>query len=210
VKNILEARSTLSNNGRILSQPIIVWEPVPDLCVPDQLAKCKQACQTADIISPNDGELLSFFGEDGAEGKERKQKVEQRALELLKSGIGEGGKGAVVVRAGKDGCYGAILENGNPRDFWLPPFHQDSRKVVDPTGGGNGFLGGFAIGFVRSSNQGVRRVVEAAVYGSVAASFCIEQVGVPVLEKLEAATETWNGDEVLKRLNEFQQLCEIA
>ncbi|KUJ17090.1 Ribokinase-like protein, partial [Mollisia scopiformis] len=63
-------------------------------------------------------------------------------------------------------------------ELWLPAFFSkgEEERVVDPTGGGNGFLGGLAVALARG-----RGVEEAAVWGSVAASFMIEQVGVPVL-----------------------------
>ena len=51
--------------------------------------------------------------------------------------------GAVVVRAGKEGCYVASPPSSSSSDNegvkrWLPAYHQNPEKVVDPTGGGNG------------------------------------------------------------------------
>ena len=87
----------------------------------------------------------------------------------------------------------------------MPAYHQDSRRVVDPTGGGNGFLGGFAVGLVRNDGD----IVEAARWGSVAASFCIEQVGVPALETIVSTAtctdELWNGESVADRLKEYRE-----
>jgi sugar/nucleoside kinase (ribokinase family) len=84
----------------------------------------------------------------------------------------------------------------------MPAYHQNSEKVVDPTGGGNGFLGGLAVGLVRSG--GVEALQEAAAWGSVSASFAIEQVGMPVLAQ-SAQGETWNGIFVEERLLEFKE-----
>lgn len=83
---------------------------------------------------------------------------------------------------------------------WLPAYFGkgEGERVVDPTGGGNGFLGGLAIGLARG-----REIVEAAAWGSVAASFCIEQVGVPVLGADENENEIWNGVSVEKRMGEY-------
>ncbi|KAK0129045.1 hypothetical protein ONS95_000984, partial [Cadophora gregata] len=90
---------------------------------------------------------------------------------------------------------------------WLPAYFGggESERVVDPTGGGNGFLGGLAIALARG-----RGVVEASAWGSVAASFMIEQVGVPVLtsaasgeEGNEGEVELWNGVLVEKRLEDY-------
>jgi hypothetical protein len=91
---------------------------------------------------------------------------------------------------------------------WLPAFFtpEDEKKVVDPTGGGNGFLGGLAVGLARG-----KEVVEAAACGSVSASFMIEQVGVPLLrvaaEEGGDAKERWNGASVQERLEEFRVRC---
>ncbi|RDL33769.1 Uncharacterized protein BP5553_08137 [Venustampulla echinocandica] len=79
------------------------------------------------------------------------------------------------------------------------PKHQ----VVDPTGGGNAFLGGLAVALARG-----KEVVEAAAWGSVAASLAIEQVGMPVLGSDESGRETWNGVVVEERLEEFMKRCQ--
>lgn len=88
---------------------------------------------------------------------------------------------------------------------WIPAVHQageaeEDNKVVDPTGGGNAFLGGLAIALARG-----RGIVEASCWGAVAASFAIDQVGVPELEEehMGGREETWNGVVVEERLSEF-------
>lgn len=47
-------------------------------------------------------------------------------------------------------------------------------------------------------------MVEAAVWGSVAASYAIEQVGMPILTQ-ESDGERWNGERVQDRVDEFLQ-----
>jgi sugar/nucleoside kinase (ribokinase family) len=84
-------------------------------------------------------------------------------------------------------------------EWWLPPVHS-GEKVVDPTGGGNGFLGGLAVALARGKG-----VEEAAAWGSVAASFAIEQVGMPELGVDKEGRETWNGVRVEERLQEFMR-----
>jgi hypothetical protein len=87
---------------------------------------------------------------------------------------------------------------------WLPAYFSGSDsedgKVVDPTGGGNGFLGGMSVALARG-----KEVVEAAGWGSVAASFMIEQVGVPILGINDIGVETWNGEVVEDRLRKFRE-----
>jgi sugar/nucleoside kinase (ribokinase family) len=58
---------------------------------------------------------------------------------------------AIIVRAGKYGSY--TISDG--WTGWTPAFWQerDQSKVVDPTGGGNAFLGGFAAGMILSGDD---------------------------------------------------------
>lgn len=82
---------------------------------------------------------------------------------------------------------------------WIPAYHASASAVVDPTGGGNAFLGGLAIGLARGAH-----LEDAARWGSVAASFAIEQVGVPTVEG-EGDEERWNGARVPDRMQEFNE-----
>lgn len=83
---------------------------------------------------------------------------------------------------------------------WVPAYHQDTSKVVDPTGGGNAFLGGLSVALARGES-----IEEGVVCGSVAASFVIEQVGLPTLGVNEHGHETWNGERPYDRVAEFQR-----
>ncbi|KAJ4351052.1 hypothetical protein N0V95_004156 [Ascochyta clinopodiicola] len=196
VKNILQLRIQASPTTE---RPLFLWEPVPDLCVPGELENCLEALKHVDVVSPNHGELGGFFGQytDGMEHVNHRL-IESLCSQWLDSGIGPNGSGAVVLRSGKDGCL--VARRGLRK--WMPAYHEDSERVVDPTGGGNGFLGGLAVGLVRCG--GVAELEEAAAWGSVSASFAIEQVGMPVLAH-NAQGETWNGVVVEERLSAFKQ-----
>lgn len=98
---------------------------------------------------------------------------------------------------GRDDDEEIELDPGIER--WIPAYHQDIAKVVDPTGGGNTFLGGLGVALARGEN-----IEDAAVWGSVAASFAIEQVGMPVLATDAEGNETWNGHDANDRLRDFQ------
>lgn len=174
-----------------------MWEPVPNSCVPEELDNCHEATKSVDLVSPNHAELAAFFGETGnIEDCVDKPAIERFADVLYKSGSKSGRTKAVVVRAGKAGC---LLADANGAQ-WIPAYHQsESSKVIDPTGGGNTFLGGLGIALARG-----RSLHEAAIWGSVAASFAIEQVGVPTLTE-SADGERWNGVRVQDRLDEFLQ-----
>ncbi|GME23854.1 Carbohydrate/purine kinase [Neofusicoccum parvum] len=207
VTNILFKRKCLAPD-RWVNPPLFIWEPVPDLCVPDDMEKCQQALRYVDVVSPNHGELGGYFARSTTtpEGDVDKKAVEECTESWLASGVGAKGNGAVVVRCGKDGCYVASRE----RKVWVPAYHTSSDAVVDPTGGGNGFLGGLAVGLVRGgATPGVQNVEEAAIWGSIAASFAIEQVGMPILEKgVNGEGEKWNEVRVEDRLREYRDRLE--
>lgn len=195
VKRILERRK--ETLGEKAPRPLIIWEPVPDLCIPSELENTFAALPYVDVISPNHEELGQLLWGIKTSGVD-KRIVEEQAKQILFHGIGPAGNGLIVVRASKEGAYVASPFGTS----WFPAYHTDPAKVVDPTGGGNGFLGGFAVGLIRCEFA----ILEAAQWGSVAASFCIEQVGMPVLTPStspEADNEKWNGKDVYKRLEEY-------
>ncbi|KAG9635549.1 Ribokinase-like protein, partial [Aureobasidium melanogenum] len=198
VQGIKSRRAAL---GRSLEEPLFIWEPVPDLCVPAELDNTIKALEHVHVISPNHAELSDLFSVVGTteSGDVDRQAIEACSSKLLASVSSErASKIAVVVRSGKDGCYVSSAS----KQAWLPAFHAPTPvKVVDPTGGGNGFLGGLAIGLVRTGD-----VVEACKWGNVAASFMIEQVGVPVLQ-VEEGVERWNGVIVKERMEEYSLRC---
>ncbi|OAG06057.1 Ribokinase-like protein [Paraphaeosphaeria sporulosa] len=203
VNNILALRNQ-SENAQSL-RPLFVWEPVPDLCVAEELPNCLKALRLVDCVSPNHAELGGFFGKD-TNGKDHVnyRLIEELCEQWLENGIGMDGKGGVVVRAGKDGCL--VARSGTRK--WLPAYHQRGENVIDPTGGGNGFLGGLAVGLVRGSGTlGMENIEEAAAWGAISASFAIEQVGMPMLSRSPKPKggEYWNGVRVEDRLSEFKE-----
>ncbi|KAL9060155.1 MAG: hypothetical protein Q9162_000769 [Coniocarpon cinnabarinum] len=198
IQGILERRAKASS-----TPPVFLWEPAPDTCVPEELANCLDTLKHVQVVSPNHAELCSFFGKEGNlnSGEVDRAAIEQCSANWVQSGIGPDGKGFLIVRAGATGCYLASKDTCS----WMPAYHQSSSKVVDPTGGGNTFLGGVAACLARvKSPADIKALHEAAAWGSVAASYAIEQVGMPALTS-SGAHETWNGSRPLERLAEFKR-----
>ncbi|KAF2265929.1 Ribokinase-like protein [Lojkania enalia] len=205
VENIMALRDQFPHVGSE-NRPLFIWEPVPDLCTVEELTNCFKALKYVDVVSPNHSELGAFFGEDtnGQNGHVDYRLIEKLCGQLLQNGIGANGQGCVVVRAAKDGCL--VARQGFQK--WMPAYHQSPEKVIDPTGGGNGFLGGLAIGLVRGgSPPSINNLVQGAIWGSISASFAIEQVGMPVLSHIPQG-ETWNNVRVEDRLWDFKQRLE--
>jgi len=202
VENITALRKQEDDNKARVERPVFIWEPVPDLCTTEESENCLKALKYVDVVSPNNSELGGFFGKktDG-EHQLNFRTIEGLCDQWLESGIGPDGNGGVVVRCGKDGCL--VARKGMHK--WLPAYHQSADKVIDPTGGGNGFLGGLAVGLLRGgSSKVLDNLEEAAIWGSISASFAIEQVGMPVLSQ-SGNQETWNGVSVENRLSDFKQ-----
>lgn len=105
--------------------------------------------------------------------------------------------GLAVIRSGEFG----VLTLSSSGAEWLPPyFDEPSPKVVDPTGAGNAFLGGFTAMLCATGDSH-----EAALCGSVTASFALEQFGVPKLTtEAGGIGELWNGTSVKARVDEFR------
>jgi sugar/nucleoside kinase (ribokinase family) len=195
IQIVTETHTRIDHELKGDEEPVWIWEPVPDLCTPEELGKTKEAAKLVDVISPNHQELAGIVGLAAIKEDESVDRngVQQMASIFVQSGIGRNSKGAIVVRCGKEGCYFASrAENG-----WLPAYHQSSEKVVDPTGGGNTFLGGLAIALARN-----QRLKDACIWATISASFAIEQIGMPVVTQ-DKIGEKWNGASVSTRLDEF-------
>ncbi|KAH0607518.1 uncharacterized protein H6S33_002552 [Morchella sextelata] len=185
-----------------------IWEPVPDLCTPEHRLDMYKTLKLVHVVSPNHAELAGFYGIDDPADNSSRATIEALTAKLVTAGIGPHHTGAAIVRCGKMGC---LVASHGREPVWLPAYYStddsegnggpNHEKVVDPTGGGNTFIGGVAIGLVRYPGN----FVMAAAMGAVAASFAIEQIGIPVLEKAEGGRgERWNGVEVGKRFEEYR------
>ena len=224
VKGIMTRRKTFIDKNpqlrsKLFETPIIVWEPMEHCCQPSQLPSVFEAMDFVDVFSPNDRELSSLFKEEKeVDGSIAQQDLQQYCKTLLEQGFGPK-PSAVVVRMGEDGCFVA----SHMRNVSLPAYHiplkntsQQDRaswinKVADPTGGGNAFLGGYCVGLLmdewRNLGPGLTPFEGAALTGSIAASFAIEQPGIPKLTYNEG-NELWNGERSLDRLDVMRKRVE--
>ncbi|BGP25005.1 pfkB family carbohydrate kinase [Rhodotorula toruloides] len=181
--------------------PQLIYEPIPDRCIPEEMPSLRQILPNIRVFSPNHEEAWSFFGvgpeEVARRGKQGIEEVAQRFFE-------EGARSIVVIRSGALGAY--ALRKGDERGVWVPAYHVyqpggPGGKVLDVTGAGNSFLGGLMAGLVLHPHD----LVTAVQCASVSASFVIEQFGLPSVELGEDGIERWNGVDPTERLAEMRE-----
>ncbi|KAJ7667811.1 Ribokinase-like protein [Mycena polygramma] len=176
--------------------PTIIYEPIPDRCVPDELGPLVKILPQIDILSPNAEEALGLLSLPLPPSKGRIEEAAQKFLEL---GVGVDGNGCVVIRSGSMGACVALKDRSAR---WVPAFwtEKDADKIVDVTGAGNGFLGGLGAGLLFEDGD----IFKASFHASVAASFIIEQEGLPTVSLVNGSTQ-WNGDSPQRRLDELKK-----
>ncbi len=135
-----------------------------------------------DVLTINDQEAYLLSG---------KKTVRAAAQEILKMG-----PKYVIIKKGE---HGALLFGQNQM-FFAPalPLY----VVLDPTGAGDTFAGGFCGYLATTEDYGFENIKNAVISGSVLASFTVEDFGTHKLEKLTRR-------DILKRLNEFIELVKF-
>jgi sugar/nucleoside kinase (ribokinase family) len=117
-----------------------------------------------DVLLINDGEIRQLTGEKNL----------VRAAEIVRSW----GPRAVVVKRGEHG----VLVFDGAEAFALPAFPLP--QVLDPTGAGDAFAGGF-LGYLAAQGvEGTLDLRRAAVVGSVMASYQVEDFSLDRLRRL--------------------------
>jgi len=140
-----------------------------------------QTMRCVDVIVLNDAEIRMLTGEPNLTRAARQ--------------IRDLGPSIIVV---KQGSYGACVF-GDDGFFFVPGYPLET--VVDPTGAGDAFAGGF-FGYLDHHAESLDndQVIRcAAVYGSVLASFAIQEFGSERLQRLTQA-------EIEARFGEFKRM----
>ncbi|KAJ6597199.1 Ribokinase-like protein [Mycena vulgaris] len=182
-------------------RPLIIYEPIPIACNPTHFPALKAVLPLVDIFSPNHEELELFF--EPTEQLPASEDLHAR-VEAYATRFHELGSTTIIVRAGSCGSFVSNRTEslGERGARWIPPFwtpEEAVEMVKNTTGAGNSFLGGLCAGMQITGND----VFRAAMYGSVSASFVIQQAGLPTLTRSEQQGERWNGDIPGERLKRY-------
>lgn len=135
----------------------ILWEPLQQIMKAENRAAMHQTLKEThiDIISPNLKEARAMYGQHHS------------PEELIRILLDEGAE-TVALRMGEEG---SLLGDKTQDSYIFIPVVSDL-KICDQTGAGNCYCGTLLAGL----NQG-HSLKEAAIMATVAASFCIEQIG---------------------------------
>tara|TARA_B100000902_G_scaffold99702_1_gene102123 strand:- start:8867 stop:9775 length:909 start_codon:yes stop_codon:yes gene_type:complete len=146
-----------------------------DNFMPDLL----EAIKEVDVLTINDEEARQLSGE-------------YSLVTAAKKIINMGPKHLII----KKGEHGALLFNKTEM-FFAPAFPLEN--VVDPTGAGDSFAGGF-IGYLeKTRDTSFNNMKKAVVYGSVLASFTVEELGTKNIKEI-------NHKKINERLKSFEKL----
>ena len=166
-----------------------VYEPIPFGCLPSELPALREVLPHVHYFSPNHEEAGWFWKLQVEEETDKPARIEDLAQRFLDEGVPNN----VIIRSGKLGAY--VLQRGQAGK-WVAPYHTSGEKVVDVTGCGNAFIGGMIAGLSITRGD----LVKACVYGSVSASYTLEQYGLPLMGK----DGVWNGrDKPVERLDQL-------
>lgn len=143
------------------------------------LVELKETLRHADFVALNESEAREIASTPS---------IAKAGRALLASGV----RGVII----KLGEYGAALVTAD--DYFVAPGYP-LEDVLDPTGAGDAFAGGFMGYLDTAGTVNGAEIRRAVIYGSVVASFCVEGFGPSRLLTLTK-------DEVDSRYQEFRKL----
>lgn len=140
----------------------------------------EETIRMVDVLTINDEEARQLSGEFVL-------------LKAAKKILAKGLKYLII----KKGDNGALLFSADGKMFSAPALILDT--VVDPTGAGDSFAGGFAGYIAAKGKTDFETVKSAIIAGSVMGSFCCEKFGT---ENLQVITE----EQIKARVKQFEDL----
>ncbi|HWP91474.1 MAG TPA: PfkB family carbohydrate kinase [Thermodesulfobacteriota bacterium] len=165
-----------------VQKPKLVACDTMNYWIENKPAELKEVLRHVHMLIINDSEVRALANEP---------KIIKAAREVL-----DMGPAVLIVKRGE---YGALMFSKDGI-FWAPSYPLE--EVVDPTGAGDTFAGGF-LGYVSSQDTSdLTEFKKAVVYGSVIASYTVEDYSVSRLTFLEK-------DDVSTRFRAFMKLSNL-
>lgn len=141
--------SFLRSQGEV----ILLWEPWDSFCVPQNREQFAEYLTWVDIVSPNLGEARALTGQ-------------REPQEVMMALLTMGAK-VVALRMGEQG---SLVGQLGGEVLAIPAIAPG--QIVDVTGAGNAYCGGFVVGWVRFHD-----LYRAGLMGAISASMALEQFG---------------------------------
>jgi sugar/nucleoside kinase (ribokinase family) len=143
----------------------------------------KKVIQRIDVLIINDEEARQLSGEHA----------------LLKAArlIHDMGPKYLVIKKGE---HGALLFHRGDDIFFAPAL--PLAEVIDPTGAGDTFAGGFMGWIAKTQDTSFENMRRAVIHGSAMASFCVEEFSIERLKNLTP-------EMIEKRVQQFANLVQF-
>lgn len=164
---------------QISGQPKVVALDTMNLWIKETRKDLLEVISGVSVLLVNDSEAAMLSGE-------------MNLIDAART-ISKMGPKTLVIKRGE---YGALLIHED-RLFVAPAY--PLVHVVDPTGAGDSFAGGFVGYLAKTGDLSFENMRRAVIYGSVMGSFCVEAFSV---DRAAAV----NKDDIEKRYHEFVDL----
>jgi len=166
-----------------IEKPAFVAADTMNCWIQDHLEDLKRLLQKVDALVLNNGEARQLTGEDN---------LTKAAGEILQMGP------AVVII--KKGEHGSMMCGKDGVSFILPGF--PTGRVKDPTGAGDSFAGALMGYLAEQDRTDIEALKTAIAYGTVAASFTVEDFSAQRLTSITRAVID-KRFETLRKLTRF-------
>lgn len=137
------------------STQIVSLDPNPEYMTPPLWREIRIALQGVTIFQPSEGELRKLFWSETNDLWEMARKISEYGPQII------------VIKRGKSGQM--VYDVAGSHRYEIPAY---PARIVDPSGAGDSFCGGFLAGFQKTNDP-----LMAALHGNVSASLKIEGSG---------------------------------
>lgn len=170
---------------REFSYPRLVMADTMDTYIESDRDHVLEVVCNIDVFILNSAEATQLTG---------KQNTVSAGKYLLEYGGMDSGVKTVIIKKGEHGAIMFNKNTGNGYETFIVPALL-SEKVIDPTGAGDSFAGGFIGWIAKTHDISPRNQRKAMLFGAAAASFTIEDFGTT---SLRAATTSDLYDRYMK------------
>jgi cytidine kinase len=180
----------LANNDPIQNIKLLEFFPNPKLTV----------CDTIEywILNKKDEVIKMMSKVNGVVINDEEARLLCKTANLIKCAkmIMSWGPQFAIIKKGENGSL-LFMD-----DYIFPAAAYPMEEIVDPTGAGDAFAGGFIGYLAQQDNLEIRTIKEAVVHGNVMGAFAVEDFGV---KKLIAITK----EDIKKRFELYRKTVEF-